>query len=96
MESSNIGGSITTTLGNVADTPFIGYGFLINDTPFCTCTLGHEWLVVVLGSSHTVNIPCFTAFIGAVLGIQGADFKAPGGCPSPTFTLTHRVVVTIG
>jgi hypothetical protein len=90
------GGSVVTNVGNTGGLPFLGFGFAIGNVPFCTCTLGHDWSVALFGSTATINIPNVPIYVGAQIGIQGADLLGPGGCPAPQVALTDAMVVTIG
>ncbi|MCA8973547.1 MAG: hypothetical protein KDC98_02445 [Planctomycetes bacterium] len=95
--SPNVGGRVTISLGNVARTPFIGLGLTLMNTRYCTaCTIGPNWAAAVMGSSHTLSIPCTAAVVGLRFHVQGADFKAPGGCTVPVMTLTDTLTFTIG
>ncbi len=92
-----IGGTVTTTLGNVTGAPFFGLGFLPGATPFCgSCTIGHEWAVALFGATHVLTVPLNAGFIGLPIAIQGADFFGVGGCPAPLVTFTDTMVITIG
>ncbi|MEO6596938.1 MAG: hypothetical protein ABIP94_19505 [Planctomycetota bacterium] len=91
-----IGGSITTTLGNLSGIPLIGLGQTPLAVPFCGCTVGHDWLVSVVANSFVLNVPLSASLIGAVVATQGVDFLGSGGCPSPQLTLTDTMVITIG
>lgn len=92
----NLGGSVTTNLGNVVGVPFLGFGFVPGATPFCTCTLGHEWLLAQFGGNSVLNLPLDPSYTGLQIGIQGADLNGVGGCAVPQVTLTDTIVVTIG
>lgn len=95
--SPTIGNTLTTTLGGVGQVAFVGLDFTVVATPFCGgCTLGHLWSIANFGSSFGLTVPANPAFIGAVVGIQGADFFAAGGCASPAVALTDTLVVTVG
>lgn len=91
-----IGGTVTTTLGNVTGAPFLGLGFVPGATPYCTCIVGHNWQVALFGSAHVLNIPLDAGFLGLQVAIQGVDFLGAGGCPSPRMTFTDTMVITIG
>ena len=93
-----IGGSVTTTLGNLAGAPLIGLGFTMLGLPFCgSCAIGHEWRFVVVGASTgAISIPNDPTLIGGQVGFQGVDVFGTGGCASPQVTLTDTMVVTIG
>ena len=91
-----IGGTVTTTLGNVTGVPLLGLGTFLTATPFCGCTVGHDWLVAEVTQNYQLNVPLNVSLIGAVVAMQGADFLGSGGCPSPQLTLTDTMVVTIG
>ncbi|MEZ5962293.1 MAG: hypothetical protein R3F56_00475 [Planctomycetota bacterium] len=41
------GYTVDITLGGVVGVPVIGIGFVATGIPFCTCIVGHEWLVSV-------------------------------------------------
>lgn len=91
-----IGGTVTTTLGNITGVPVIGIGFTIGSLPFCSCTIGHDWLLTVFGSSLPLSIPSNRSVVGLRVGIQGIDAFGTGGCAAPPITLTDTMVVTIG
>jgi hypothetical protein len=91
-----IGSTVTTSLGNVTGLPFLGFGWLPGATPFCTCTIGHEWLAIVFGSVHHLAIPLDAAVIGVTLAAQGVDFLGAGGCASPLMTFTDTMVIQVG
>ncbi|MCA8976432.1 MAG: hypothetical protein KDC98_17060, partial [Planctomycetes bacterium] len=91
-----IGSTMTATVGgHGAGLPFVGWGFLPS-TPFCTCTIGHNWGVSVFGTSLPVTVPCASFFIGLRIAFQGAGFLTPGGCASPMISFSDTVLVTIG
>jgi hypothetical protein len=94
--STALGGTITTNLGNVVGLPFLGFGLVPNAVPFCTCTLGHEWMLAQFGGSSVLNLPLDPSYTGLQIGIQGADLNGAGGCVAPQLTLTDTMVVTIG
>jgi hypothetical protein len=76
--------------------PFFGYGFALAPAPLCgSCTLGHEWAVAQFGTSSNFVIPNNPAYVGIVVGIQGADVFGTGGCAQPPLTLTDTLVVVI-
>jgi hypothetical protein len=93
----HIGGSVTTTIGGTGPgLPLIGYGFFPGSGAFCGCNIGHNWLLSIVGTVHTLGIPCDPALIGVLLGIQGAGLGTPGGCPNPMVSITNLATVTIG
>ncbi|MBL8723822.1 MAG: hypothetical protein JNK49_07230 [Planctomycetes bacterium] len=89
------GGTVTTTLGNTTGLPFLGLGLAVFPNPFCTCTLGHEWSIVLFGTTNVLTLPLSPAYTGLQIGIQGADLLGVGGCPAPAVALTDTMVVTI-
>jgi hypothetical protein len=92
----SLGGTFTTTLGNINGLPFLGYGFAVNPTPLCpSCTLGHEWSVALFGLNSTFQVPTNPVFTGLVIGIQGADLLGTGGCQAPMVTLTDTLTITL-
>lgn len=91
-----LGHTIDVSLGGVTGTPVLGIGLNIAALPFCTCTIGHDWLVTVFSASLPLAIPATPSITGAQVGVQGLDFLGTGGCPSPTLTLTDTIVFTIG
>jgi sugar lactone lactonase YvrE len=90
------GGTLTTDLGNTVGLPFVGIGLTVGATPFCSCTIGHDWLVAQAGSHYVIVLPVHPSFAGMQFALQGADVLGPGGCPDPLLTLTDSLVVTIG
>ena len=94
---ASIGTTFTSTVGNTTGIPFVGYGFAVFPAPVCaTCTLGHEWAVVLFGANSVFGIPNNSAFVGVTIGIQGADLLGSGGCASPgPVTLTDTLVITL-
>ena len=94
--TGSIGTTVSTSLGNVTGVPFFGYGFALSAAPLCaSCTIGHEWAVALFGASSNFVIPNNPAYVGLVVGIQGADVFGTGGCAQPQVTLTDTLVVTI-
>jgi hypothetical protein len=67
---------------------FIGYGLTPLGVPFCNCTIGHDYVLLLLGPSSTLSVPYNSALYGTQIFMQGLDFLAPGGCPDPMFTLS--------
>jgi len=65
-----------------------GYGFLPIVTPFCGCSFGHEWGVIVVGADLRVDIPQDPTFVGLGIRVQGVEFGGLGGCPNPPFSAT--------
>lgn len=92
----NLGGTVTTNLGGITGVPFLGLGILVAPTPFCTCTVGHDWSVVLFGTSNVFTLPTDPSFVGLPIGIQGADLGGSGGCVAPQVAFTDTMVVTIG
>ncbi|MBK8101332.1 MAG: hypothetical protein IPK26_29980 [Planctomycetes bacterium] len=90
------GGVVHTRLGNAAGVPLIGLGLLPTNTPFCTCTIGHEWSASFFGNANMLAVPPGPAFVGVSFAVQGAAVFAPGGCADPMVNLTDTLVVTIG
>lgn len=89
-------GTVHTRLGNAAGVPLIGFGLAPGNTPFCTCTLGHEWATSFFGTGNALAVPPGPAFVGFRFAVQGAAVFAPGGCADPMVNLTDTLVVTIG
>lgn len=94
--SASLGGTVSTTLGGITGVPFVGLGIFVSPTPFCTCTVGHEWSVVLFGSTNVLTLPTDPSFVGLNIGIQGADLMGAGGCPAPQVAFTDTMVLTIG
>lgn len=94
--SPNLGGTVTTNLGGITGVPFLGLGLIVAPTPFCTCTVGHDWAVVLFGTSNVFTLPTDPSFVGLSIGIQGADLGGVGGCAAPQVAFTDTMVVTIG
>ena len=90
------GGVVHTRLGNAVGVPLIGLGLLPRNTPFCTCTIGHEWSASFFGNTNMLAVPPGPAFVGVTVAVQGAAVFAPGGCADPMVNLTDTLVVTIG
>lgn len=91
-----VGSTLTFELGNVTGLPLIGFGLSSATTPFCGCTIGHEWASVSGGAAVSLTIPANPIFTGVQLRVQGVDLTGVGGCVSPAFTATDTIVVTIG
>jgi hypothetical protein len=94
----NIGGSITSTLGNLGGgIPVVGMGF----SPFCfaqycnLCTIGHGWQAATFGATQTLNIPNNSSYVGIQIGFQGIGLLSPGGCQSPAVSFSDTYVLTI-
>jgi hypothetical protein len=92
----NLGGTISAALGSLSGLPFVGLGFVGASTPFCSCSVGHEWAATNFTPSLSFGIPGNGSLVGLVLYIQGADLLGTGGCPSPPVTLTDTWQVVIG
>ena len=86
--NGQIGTDVITTVLNPVGFGFIGYGLTGFAVPFCNCTIGHDYVLLVLGPSHTLSLPFSPSLFGLQIFMQGLDFLAPGGCPAPMFTLT--------
>jgi DNA-binding beta-propeller fold protein YncE len=91
-----IGFTIETTIGNATGFPFVGFGLANLGIPFCGCTIGHEWALLLLGPTVSFTIPADPGIIGLSVHIQGLDFLGTGGCPDPLLTLTDTISVLIG
>ncbi len=98
--SPSIGGTVAFQLGNVQGLPFYRIGFAMLNQPLCApgpCTLGPGFEVSLFGTVYSLSVPCHPAYIGAVLGVQGADILAPGGCNVPLpVVVSDTIQVTIG
>lgn len=94
--SPTLGGSVSTTLGGTVGVTFIGMGFVVANTPFCVCTIGHDWSAQFFTTAQTLNIPNNPIWLGVTVGIQGVDLFGLGGCQAPQFSATDTVVMTIG
>ncbi len=90
-----IGGRVSATVGNVTGVAVIGLGFALTATPFCGCTIGHDWLLSLPTGQLTFDIPNNPTLLGARFGLQGAEALGLGGCPSPQITTTDTMIVTI-
>jgi hypothetical protein len=86
--NGQIGTDVITTVLNPLGFGFIGYGLTPFAFPFCNCTIGHDYVLLLLGPSHTLSLPFNPMLFGTQIFMQGLDFLAPGGCPDPMFTLT--------
>ncbi len=94
--NGQIGTDVTTQVVNPQVLPLIGYGTTPFGIPFCNCTLGHEFLMIVGPTPvHTLSLPNNPGVVGVQILIQAIDFLAPGGCPDPTFTLTDTLSFTV-
>ncbi|HEX6811842.1 MAG TPA: hypothetical protein VF384_09495 [Planctomycetota bacterium] len=93
--NGQIGTDVITTIQNPLGFGFIGYGLTGFVVPFCNCTIGHDYVLLLLGPSHTLSVPYDPTLFGTQLFMQGLDFLAPGGCPDPMFTLTDAYSLTI-
>jgi hypothetical protein len=96
--SPAIGGSVIATMGNYGTgIPGIGLGFApFCFAPYCTiCTIGHNWMVGIMGSSLTMSIPNDPSYIGMQIGIQGGGLFTTGGCAASSISLGDTYVLTI-
>jgi hypothetical protein len=93
--NGQIGTDVITTVLNPVGIGFIGYGVTGFAVPFCNCTIGHDYVLLLIGPSHTLSLPFNPMFLGTQLFMQGLDFLAPGGCPDPMFTLTDTYAFVI-
>ena len=89
------GQTLTFAVGNAPAT-FVGFGFNLTPTPFCVCTVGHDWGVALFANSASIAIPNDPSLIGVILGVQGAGLGGTGGCTAPRLTFTDTLVVTVG
>jgi hypothetical protein len=94
--SPSIFGTLNCSVTGATGLPFVGYGFNLTTTPFCGCTIGHNWEGSFFGGAVNLTIPCDPFFIGLQFGLQGLDLGGTGGCASPQLTVTDTVIVTIG
>ena len=94
--STRPGAGIGVLLAGLAGAPFVGFGTSALAVPFCGCTIGHEWAVVVAGSNVQLPIPNSLGLLGAQVGIQGLDLFGVGGCVDPQIVLTDTLRLTIG
>lgn len=90
------GTSLGVHLDGLSGAPFVGFGTSAFALPFCGCTVGHEWSVVVPGSSALLPIPNSLGLMGVQVGIQGLDLFGLGGCGDPQLGLTDTLRLTIG
>jgi hypothetical protein len=96
--SGVLGGSVTTNLAGFTGLTFMGFGLFIQSSPlpFCTqCAQGHEWAASAFGNSNTFNVPTNPAFLGATVGIQGADVLGSNACVLVPVSMTDTIVITI-
>lgn len=93
--NGEIGTDIITTVTGPLGLPFVGYGVVPFNLPYCNCTVVHDFSVLLGGASATLPVPNNPALFGFTLYVQGLDFLAPGGCPDPLFTLTDGFSVTL-
>jgi hypothetical protein len=93
--NGEVGTDVITTVLNPAGFGFVGYGASQLMLLFCTCTIVHDFSLLVPGPSHTLSLPYNPTLVGIQLWIQGLDFLAPGGCPDPLFTLTDGYSFTV-
>lgn len=94
--SPNLGGLIELRLTSATGLAFVGFGVNNTPTPFCGCTIGHEWAVAMLGPVTTLSVPSLSSIIGLSVFAQGLDLGGTGGCSAPTLTLTDTIEVQIG
>ena len=94
--STRPGSSLGVLLDGVTGAPFVGFGTSTTSLPFCGCTVGHEWAVVVAGSNVLLPIPNSLGLLGAQVGMQGLDLFGVGGCGDPQLVLTDTLRLTIG
>ena len=94
--STRPGSSLGVLLDGVTGAPFVGFGTSTTSLPFCGCTVGHEWAVVVAGSNVLLPIPNSLGLLGAQVGMQGLDLFGVGGCVDPQLVLTDTLRLTIG
>lgn len=90
------GSTVTATVAPSTNMPVIGAGVLPTNTPFCSCTIGHEWAAPLFGSSMSVSIPNSSAFQGIQLAFQAIGLLAPNGCASPPVAFSDTFVFVIG
>lgn len=90
------GGALTFWLDGTTGAPFVGFGSLPTATPFCGCTIGHEWALAISGTSTSFHIPGSAGLIGLQVAMQGLDLFGSGGCADPAIVLTDTMVLTIG
>lgn len=93
--NAEIGTDVITTVTGGLGLPFVGYGLAPFFLPYCTCTVVHDFTLLLGGPQTVLAIPNNPALFGFQLYIQGLDFLAPGGCPDPLFTLTDGFSLTI-
>lgn len=94
--STRPGGGLGVLLDGLTGAPFVGFGTSATALPFCGCTIGHEWAVVVAGSNVQLPIPNGLGLLGAQVGMQGLDLFGVGGCADPQVVLTDTLRLTIG
>jgi hypothetical protein len=96
--TAEIGTDMLSTVVNPVGLPFIGYGVTPLFFPVCTCTVVHDFLVLLGTSQVSLAIPSNPALFGATFYVQGIDFLAPSACtssPFDLFTLTDGYSFTI-
>ena len=94
--STRPGSGLGVLLDGVTGAPFVGFGTSAIALPFCGCTIGHDWAVVVAGSNVMLPIPNSLGLLGAQVGMQGLDLFGVGGCADPQIVLTDTLRLTIG
>ncbi len=88
-----VGGFLHAELSNLAPggLPLIGLDFVASPTPFCGCTVGHGWAVILFGTSWNLDVPMATSFCGLPIVVQGTELWGIGGCVAPQITFTETV-----
>lgn len=94
--SGSMGDTVTTTIGNFQGLPFLGFGLQVGIVPLCpNCSLGHEWTSSSFGPTNVFQVPNNPAFLGVMIGIQGADVFGSNVCTILPVTLSDTIVITI-
>lgn len=94
--STRPGTGVGVLLDGFTGAPFVGFGTSAFALPFCGCTVGHDWSVVVAGSNVMLPIPNSLGLLGAQVGMQGLDLFGVGGCADPQIVLTDTLRLSIG
>lgn len=79
-----------------ANAVVFGIGLVPGSTPFCTCTLGHEWAIALLRPNVALPIPNHPSFRGMRLALQAVELDGVGGCTAPMAGFSDTFVLTIG
>ena len=90
-----LGNTLGAEVPNPVYPTFIGFGLQSMTTPFCACTIGHDWIAGQFGDSASVAIPSGVTFRGVQVGIQAVQLLTPFGCPAPQVAFSDTFVFVI-